>query len=92
MRIKQSAAGFSALYHAAETIEYSGIRLPRDLQKKRLAAVIANELTDLQKETLQAYMDGATVRQIAADRGVNPGTVSRTLRRAITRTARFLRY
>ena len=92
MRIKQSAAGFSALFHAAETIEYSGIRLSLDLQRKRLAAVIANELTDLQKETLQAYMDGATVRQIAADRGVNPGTVSRTLRRAITRTARFLRY
>lgn len=63
-------------------------RLRRNLQKAR-----REELTRRQQEIVRLYYDeGMTVRQIAAEIGRNPSTVSRTLRRAKERLHRCLRY
>jgi RNA polymerase sigma factor (sigma-70 family) len=55
--------------------------------------VIQEELTPLQRETLSAYyFHRQTIPQIAAERGVNKSTVSRTLRRAEDKLRRYLKY
>ena len=72
---------------------YRGIRLPREVQKKRVQQVIQEELTELQRYTLIAYyFQEQTVLQIAQDRGVNKSTVWRTLHRAEEKLRRFLRF
>lgn len=72
---------------------YLGTRLPREVQLKRIQRVMKEELTDLQRQTLTAYyFHRQTIPQIAADRGVNKSTVSRTLRRAEEKLRRYLRY
>ena len=72
---------------------YRGIRLPREVQKKRIQQVIQEELTEMQRYTLIAYyFQEQTVLQIAADRGVNKSTVWRTLHRAEEKLRRYLRY
>ena len=72
---------------------YLGTRLPREVQLKRVQRVIKEELTDLQRQTLTAYyFHQQTIPQIAADRGVNKSTVSRTLRRAEEKLRRYLKY
>ena len=54
---------------------------------------IAEELTELQRQTLVAYyFQEQTMAQIARDRGVNKSTVSRTLHRAEGNLRRFLKY
>lgn len=73
--------------------DYSDLRLPPQVQLRRLRRVMAAELTDCQREVLEAvYFGGKTQAQIAAERGVNRSTVCRTLRRAESRLRRFLRY
>ena len=70
-----------------------GPRLPREQQIKRVQRVIREELTPLQRQTLIAYyMENRTIPQIAADRGVNKSTVSRTLHRAEDKLRRYLKY
>ena len=72
---------------------YRGPRLPKNVQLQRVQRVIREELTDLQRETLLAYyFQEQTIPQIAAQRGVNKSTVSRTLRRAEEKLRRYLRY
>ena len=72
---------------------YKGIRLPREVQMKRVQRVIMEELTPLQREALVAYyLQDQTITQIARDRGVQKSTVSRTLHRAEEKLRRFLRY
>jgi len=72
---------------------YLGPRLPKKVQLKRVQAVIKNELTPLQRETLFSYyISGRTIPQIAQDRGVQKSTVSRTLRRAEDKLRRYLKY
>ena len=72
---------------------YRGPRLPRQVQLQRLEAVIREELTPLQADTLTAhYFRQESVTQIAQTRGVNKSTVSRTLRRAEEKLRRYLRY
>ena len=72
---------------------YKGIRLPREVQMKRVQRVIMEELTPLQREALVAYyLQDQTITQIARDRGVQKSTVSRTLHRAEDKLRRFLRY
>ena len=72
---------------------YKGIRLPREVQVKRVQRVMQEELTELQRQTLTAYyFQQQTIPQIAADRGVNKSTVCRTLRRAEEKLRRYLRY
>lgn len=72
---------------------YRGIRMPREVQKKRIQQVIQEELTELQRYTLIAYyFQEQTVLQIARDRGVNKSTVWRTLHRAEQKLRRYLKY
>ena len=72
---------------------YMGPRLPREQQIKRVQRVIKEELTPLQRQTLIAYyIENRTIPQIAADRGVNKSTVSRTLHRAEDKLRRYLKY
>ena len=72
---------------------YQGIRLPREVQLKRVQRVIREELTPLQRETLLAYyFQEQTITQIAADRGVNKSTICRTLHRAEEKLRRYLKY
>ena len=72
---------------------YLGTRLPREVQLKRVQRVIKEELTELQRQTLtEYYFRQRTIPQIAAARGVNKSTVSRTLRRAEEKLRRYLRY
>ena len=72
---------------------YQGIRLPREVQLKRVQRVIQEELTALQREALIAYyFQEQTITQIAEERGVNKSTVSRTLHRAEEKLRRYLKY
>ena len=71
----------------------ASIRLPLKVQQRRLHRVIREELTPIQREVLLAYyFQEMNIPQIAAQRGVNKSTVSRTLRRAENKLKRFLRY
>lgn len=72
---------------------YQGIRLPKEVQRKRVMEVIRRELTDRQRETLLAYyIEELNILQIAQRRGVHKSTVSRTLKRAEAKLRRYLRY
>lgn len=72
---------------------YRGPRLPKQVQLQRVQRVIREELTPLQRETLLAYyFQEQTIPEIAAERGVNKSTVSRTLRRAEEKLRRYLKY
>ena len=73
--------------------KYLGLRLPREVQMKRVRNVMAYELTDLQRQVMtDHYFNKMSVTQIAAARGVNKSTVSRTLKRAREKVQRYLRY
>ena len=73
--------------------DYSDLRLPPQIQLKRVKKVMEKELTPLQREVLEAvYFLGKSQSSIALERGVNRSTVSRTLHRAEQRLRRFLRY
>ena len=72
---------------------YEGIRLPREVQLKRIQRVIREELTQLQRETLIAYyFQEQKIADIARERGVNKSTVWRTLRRAEANLRKYLKY
>ena len=72
---------------------YRGPRLPKQVQLQRVQRVIREELTELQRQTLIAYyFQEQNIPQIAAERGVNKSTVSRTLRRADEKLRRYLKY
>ena len=72
---------------------YQGIRLPREVQLKRVQRVMQEELTDLQREALLAYyFQEKTLAQIAMERGVHKSTVCRTLHRAEEKLRRYLKY
>ena len=72
---------------------YLGPRLPKEIQLKRIQMVMESELSELQRQTLLAYyIHKQTIPQIAAQRGVNKSTVSRTLKRAEQNLRRYLKY
>ena len=72
---------------------YKGIRLPKEVQTKRVQRVSEEELTPLQKEALIAYyIQGQSITEIARDRGVHKSTISRTLHRAEEKLRRLLKY
>lgn len=72
---------------------YLGPRLPREVQLKRVRRVIAEELTELQRDTLTAYyFQELSITDIARLRGVNKSTVCRTLHRAEAKLRKFLKY
>jgi len=60
---------------------------------QRMKAVIQNELTPLQRETVAAYyFENKTLQQIAEKRNVKKSTVWRTLKRAEQKIRRVLQY
>ena len=72
---------------------YQGIRMPKEIQMKRVRRVIEEELTPCQREVLLAYyIQDLSMAQIARDRGVHISTVSRTLHRAEGKLRRYLKY
>lgn len=72
---------------------YLGKRLPKEEQRRRVARVIEEELTPLQRETLLAYyIQEMNISQIARMRGVHKSSVCRTLKRAEGKLRRYLRY
>lgn len=74
------------------TKSFSDIRLPAEAQKRRVAAVMENELTPIQREIVTRVIAGERQIDIAASRGVSPASVCRTYKRGIARLQRFLRY
>ena len=72
---------------------YRGIRLPREVQLQRMKRVMAQELTEIQRQILALYyFENKRPAEIARIRGVHRSTVLRTLRRAENRLRRFLQY
>ena len=69
------------------------VRLPREVQLRRLRRVIREELTPIQRDTVYAhYYQGKSQAQIARERNVHRSTVCRTLRRAEGKLRSFLNY
>ncbi|MBE6985311.1 MAG: sigma-70 family RNA polymerase sigma factor [Ruminococcaceae bacterium] len=65
----------------------------REAALDRMRQVMCNELTDWQREVLQAvYFEGKTQAELANEYGKNRSTICRTLRRAEDRLRRFLKY
>ena len=61
--------------------------------KEVLSRIIQNELTENQRQVFMEYhFKGMTIPQMAAARGVNKSTVSRTLRRAEQKIHRITQY
>ena len=76
-----------------ENTPYNDVRLPREVQLRRMKSVMDRELTDLQREILLAvYREGKSQKQVALERGVCCSTVCRTLHRAEDRLRRYHRY
>lgn len=72
---------------------YQGLRLPPQVQLKRVKKVIENELTPCQRQVIIAYyFQQKTLPQIAQEQQVNKSTVCRTLHRAETRLRKYLKY
>ncbi|MBQ3151427.1 MAG: sigma-70 family RNA polymerase sigma factor [Clostridia bacterium] len=58
-----------------------------------LKAIIDNELTDTERDTVyKKYFENLSVTDIAADYGINPSSVSRTLSRAEKKIRSYMRY
>ncbi len=61
--------------------------------RAKLAVVLREEVTPRQREMIALYYgEELTMREIAARLGVDPSTVSRTLKRGEERVRRCLRY
>ncbi len=72
---------------------YMGPWMSRGMQRKRVANVIANELTEHQRRVILGYYyEHKTVPQLAQEFGVNKSTVWRTLQRGEARLRRMLKY
>jgi len=73
--------------------EETGRNLSREIQLQRLYRVMAEELTELEQKTLEAYyFEELRISEIARRRGVHRSTVHRTLHRAEQKLRRFLKY
>ena len=79
-----------------KSIRYNGSRaglFTREMAIEQVRRVIREELTQLQREVILAYyFQEKKIPQIAAERGVQKSTVSRTLHRAERRLKRYLKY
>ena len=74
-----------------ENSEDNGLQLER--LRRNLRRAREQELTTCQRQVLELHYDqNMSITQIARQLGVNPSTVSRTLRRAQERLRRYLQY
>lgn len=74
-----------------ENAEDNSVRLER--LRRNLRQAREEELTPHQKQVLELHYDKQmSVTEIARHLGVNPSTVSRTLKRAQTRLRHYLQY
>ena len=72
---------------------FSTLGPDKTARSRRLRRILQEELTELQRYTLEAYyFRRMTIPQIARERSVNPSTVTRTLHRAEEKVKRFLKY
>ncbi len=72
---------------------YLGLRLPREVQLKRVKRVIEGELTPKQRQVLtDYYFRQLTIPEIAREQGINKSSVCRTLHRAEQRLQKYLKY
>ncbi len=61
--------------------------------RRLISDIIKTELTENQRElVMEYYYNGKTIEEIAKQKGVNKGSVSRSLKRARERVATTLRY
>lgn len=68
-------------------------RQPPEILKRRMMAVMHQELTQRERETLLATsLEGKTLTQLAREQGINKSTACRTYHRAMGKVRRFLRY
>ena len=73
--------------------KFAALELSREAQSRRLRRILQEELTELQRYTLEAYyFQRKNTSQIARERNVSRSTVCRTLRRAEEKVKRFLKY
>lgn len=64
-----------------------------DRAKRNLLRAFEEELTETQKEVIkQKFFHDKSVTEIAIERGVNKSTVSRTIKRALQRLKRCVKY
>lgn len=70
-----------------------GLELPQDVQIQRILRVMAEELTEKQRDTLMAYyFEKLRPAEIARRQGVHRSTVHRSLKRAEANLRRHLIY
>ncbi|MGM9588730.1 MAG: RNA polymerase sigma factor [Faecousia sp.] len=70
-----------------------GLELPKDVQIQRILRVMAEELTEKQRDTLMAYyFEELRPAEIARRQGVHRSTVHHTLKRAEANLRRHLIY
>lgn len=68
-------------------------RLPKEVLWKRIQAVLREELTEIERSTLEEYyLKNKKFHEIAQEQGVCTSTAWRNLRRAEDKMRRFLRY
>ena len=67
--------------------------MTKDEAKKRISRVVAEEMSNIEREVLVAYyLQEKNVTEIALERGVHKSSVCRALRRAENKLKRFLLY
>ena len=72
---------------------YMGRRMTKEEAKKRIARVVAEEMSPIEREVLVAYyLQGKNITDIALERGVHKSSVCRALHRAEKKLKRFLKY
>ena len=72
---------------------YLGRRMTKDEAKKRISRVVAEELTQVEREVLVSYyLREMNIPTIARERGVNKSSVCRALHRAEAKLKRYLKY
>ncbi len=67
--------------------------ITREAQLYRIRKLIREQLTPMQRQTIQDYyFNGKTIAEIAVERNVQKSTVCRTLHRAMEKLGKFLKY
>ena len=70
-----------------------GRRMTKEEAKRRISRVVAEELSQVEREVLVSYyLREMKIPEIALERGVNKSSVSRALSRAETKLKKYLRY